>query len=102
MSVVKAIESVSPRRLPLFALEENIMKALPFLLLSVIAVSCLASAASSLPALKAERWVNSAPLTAETLQGKVVLIDFWEYTCVNWIRTAPYVKRGIVITGRSV
>ena len=68
------------------------MNALPFLLLSVIAASCLVSAASSLPALKAERWVNSAPLTAETLQGKVVLIDFWEYTCVNWIRTAPYVK----------
>ena len=68
------------------------MKALPFLLLGVIAVSCLASAASSLPELKAERWVNSAPLTAETLHGKVVLIDFWEYTCVNWIRTAPYVK----------
>jgi thiol-disulfide isomerase/thioredoxin len=68
------------------------MKALPFLLLSVIAVSCLASAASSLPELKAERWVNSAPLTPQTLQGKVVLIDFWEYTCVNWIRTAPYVK----------
>ena len=52
------------------------MKALPFLLLGVIAVSCLASAASSLPELKAERWVNSAPLTPQTLQGKVVLIDF--------------------------
>ena len=68
------------------------MKASPFLFLSVIAISCLASAASSLPALKADRWVNSAPLTTQTLQGKVVLIDFWEYTCVNWIRTAPYVK----------
>ena len=55
------------------------MKASPFLFLSVIAISCLASAASSLPALKADRWVNSAPLTTQTLQGKVVLIDFWEY-----------------------
>jgi thiol-disulfide isomerase/thioredoxin len=36
--------------------------------------------------------VNSPPLAAEALRGKVVLVDFWEYTCVNWIRTAPYVK----------
>ena len=42
--------------------------------------------------MKAERWVNSPPLTPEALHGKVVLVDFWEYTCVNWIRTAPYVK----------
>ena len=39
-----------------------------------------------------ERWVNSPPLTADALRGKVVLVDFWEYTCVNWIRTSPYVK----------
>ena len=60
--------------------------------LGAIAVSCLASAASTLPPLRAERWVNSPPLTSEGLRGKVVLVDFWEYTCVNWIRTAPYVK----------
>ena len=36
--------------------------------------------------------MNSPPLTPETLRGKVVLVDFWEYTCVNWIRTAPFVK----------
>ena len=65
---------------------------LPFLCLGVVAASSLASAATNLPALKAERWVNTGPLTAETLRGKVVLVDFWEYTCVNWIRTAPYVK----------
>ena len=57
-----------------------------------VTVSCLASAASSLPSLRAERWVNSPPLSAEALRGKVVLVDFWEYTCVNWIRTSPYVK----------
>jgi thiol-disulfide isomerase/thioredoxin len=68
------------------------MKASPFVLLGVVAASCFASAASSLPSLKAERWVNSVPLARETLRGKVVLVDFWEYTCVNWIRTAPYVK----------
>jgi hypothetical protein len=41
---------------------------------------------------QATRWVNSPPLTAEALSGRVVLVDFWEYTCVNWIRTSPYVK----------
>lgn len=45
-----------------------------------------------LPELTVERWVNSAPLTPEALRGKVVLVDFWEYTCVNWIRTLPYLK----------
>jgi thiol-disulfide isomerase/thioredoxin len=37
-------------------------------------------------------WVNSPPLTAAELRGKVVLVDFWTYTCINWIRTAPYVR----------
>jgi thiol-disulfide isomerase/thioredoxin len=54
--------------------------------------SGLAMAASEMPALKAERWVNSAPLTPEAPRGKVVLVDFWEFTCINWIRTSPYVK----------
>ncbi|MBI3474161.1 MAG: redoxin domain-containing protein [Acidobacteria bacterium] len=62
------------------------------LFLAVIVGPRLASAAGKIPSLKAERWVNSPPLTAENLRGKVVLIDIWEYTCVNWIRTAPYVK----------
>ena len=47
---------------------------------------------TTLPDFTVERWVNSAPLTADALRGKVVLVDFWEYTCINWIRTAPYVK----------
>src|SRR3954447_12494128 len=68
------------------------MKALPFVMIGVVAASCLAGAAGNLPSIKAERWVNSPPLTPEALRGKVVLVDFWEYTCVNWIRTAPYVK----------
>src|SRR5919107_3534333 len=65
---------------------------LPLLVASIVAGSCLASAASRLPPLKAQRWVNSAPLTPEGLRGKVVLVDVWEYTCVNWIRTLPYIK----------
>src|SRR5215467_10187317 len=37
-------------------------------------------------------WFNSPPLTPEGLQGKVVLADFWTYTCINWLRTLPYVR----------
>ena len=39
-----------------------------------------------------QEWVNSDPLTIEGLRGKVVLVDFWTYTCVNCIRTLPYLK----------
>jgi thiol-disulfide isomerase/thioredoxin len=37
-------------------------------------------------------WLNSEPLTPQGLRGRVVLVDFWTYTCINWLRTAPYVK----------
>ncbi|GGY86105.1 thioredoxin family protein [Pseudoduganella plicata] len=37
-------------------------------------------------------WLNSAPLTAQSLRGKVVLVDFWTYSCINCIRTLPYVR----------
>ncbi len=47
----------------------------------------------ALPSLSgATEWLNSAPLTAEGLRGKVVLVDFCTYTCVNWLRTLPYVR----------
>src|SRR5689334_10627798 len=63
------------------------------LLYSLIAlISNNVSAASQLPELKAQRWVNTAPLTPNALRGKIVLVDVWEYTCINWIRTSPYVK----------
>ena len=84
------------------------MRAILLLLCAGIVVgSSLVGAAAKLPALKAERWVNSAPLTAEKLRGKVVLVDIWEYTCINWIRTLPYVKAwnrdyaslGLVVVG---
>ncbi len=52
-------------------------------------------------------WINSAPLTADGLRGRVVLVDFWTYSCVNWLRTLPYVRawdetyrdRGLVVVG---
>lgn len=53
------------------------------------------------------KWLNSPPLSIKQLRGKVVLIDFWEYTCSNCIQTFPYVKqwqqkyadKGLVIIG---
>jgi thiol-disulfide isomerase/thioredoxin len=52
-------------------------------------------------------WLNSPPLTAAGLRGKVVLIDVWTYTCINWLRTLPYVRawaekyknQGLVVIG---
>lgn len=52
-------------------------------------------------------WLNSQPLTAAGLRGKVVLIDFWTYSCINWIRQLPYVRawaekyknQGLVVIG---
>jgi thiol-disulfide isomerase/thioredoxin len=46
-----------------------------------------------LPGFKAASgWLNSAPLTPEGLRGRVVLTDFWTYTCINWLRTLPYLR----------
>ena len=52
-------------------------------------------------------WLNSPPLTAAGLRGKVVLIDVWTYTCINWLRSLPYVRawaekykdQGLVVIG---
>jgi cytochrome c biogenesis protein CcdA/thiol-disulfide isomerase/thioredoxin len=61
-----------------------------------------------LPSLSgAEAWLNSPPLTAQALRGKVVLIDFWTYSCINCLRALPYVKswyeryrdQGLVVIG---
>lgn len=40
----------------------------------------------------ATEWLNSPPLTASALRGHVVLVQFWTYTCINWLRTLPYVR----------
>jgi thiol-disulfide isomerase/thioredoxin len=52
-------------------------------------------------------WVNAPPVTHESLRGKVVLVDFWTYSCINCLRTLPYVKAwaqkykdaGLVVVG---
>jgi cytochrome c biogenesis protein CcdA/thiol-disulfide isomerase/thioredoxin len=55
----------------------------------------------------ATEWLNSPPLTAEGLKGKVVLVDFWTYSCINCLRAIPYVQawaekykdQGLVVIG---
>jgi thiol-disulfide isomerase/thioredoxin len=63
---------------------------------------------SALSALdRAPVWLNSEPLAAQRLRGRVVLVDFWTYSCVNWLRTLPYVRAwherygddGLVVVG---
>jgi len=62
----------------------------------------------SLPSLSgAIEWLNSPPLTMAQLRGKIVLVEFWTYTCINWRRTLPYVRtwadkyknQGLVVIG---
>jgi thiol-disulfide isomerase/thioredoxin len=40
----------------------------------------------------ATSWLDSDPLSPQGLRGRVVLVDFWTYTCINWLRTAPYIR----------
>jgi thiol-disulfide isomerase/thioredoxin len=80
----------------------------------LLALSCPSWAAAQIteehiqaPEISADVWINSPPLTLGELRGKVVLLDFWEYTCINCIRTFPYLWRwnrlygplGLVIIG---
>jgi len=59
------------------------------------------------PLTGATTWLNSPPLTAEQLRGKVVVVDFWTYSCINCLRSIPYVKawaekyrdQGLVVIG---
>jgi thiol-disulfide isomerase/thioredoxin len=82
-----------------------------------MSATCITSAAfaedtrmlqQQMPSLgRANAWLNSHPLSAAELRGKVVLIDFWTYTCINWRRTLPYVRAwadkyrasGLVVVG---
>jgi thiol-disulfide isomerase/thioredoxin len=56
---------------------------------------------------RATGWLNSPPLTPSDLRGRVVLVNFWTYTCINWLRSLPYVRawaerytdHGLVVIG---
>jgi thiol-disulfide isomerase/thioredoxin len=85
------------------------------LALAMIAIGAVAISASAgempsrppAPDFSSPIWFNSPPLKLSQLRGKVVLIDFWEYTCINCIRTFPYLRRwnrlygpdGLVVIG---
>ena len=79
---------------------------------SALSAASLTAAAASAPQPAPEftgidKWLNTEPLTVSQLRGKVVLVDFWTYTCINCIRTLPYVKgwhekykdQGLVVVG---
>ena len=71
----------------------------------LISVACTTFPAPEFKGIKA--WINSEPLTLEELRGNVVLVDFWTYSCVNCIRTFPFLRQwnekyadeGLVIIG---
>jgi len=83
---------------------------------SVAALALTPSQGGEMPAAQAqpapefqdiEQWLNSQPLKLEELRGKVVLVDFWTYTCINCLNHLPYVKdwhakykdSGLVVVG---
>lgn len=75
-------------------------------LLGVFDVSLQGGEPSELAALaRGGTWLNSQPLTMADLRGKVILVDFCTYTCINWMRTLPYLRawsesyRNIVLIG---
>ncbi|HEV8193936.1 MAG TPA: redoxin domain-containing protein, partial [Ktedonobacterales bacterium] len=62
----------------------------------------------NMPALDgATAWLNAQPLTTDALRGNIVAVDFWTYTCINWLRTLPYIRawaeqyrdHGLVVIG---
>jgi thiol-disulfide isomerase/thioredoxin len=83
------------------------MKRLILIVILVTAMSTSTSTSELASLGSATAWINSPPLTAEGLRGKVVLVQFWTYSCVNWIRTLPYVlawdrkyrEQGLVVIG---
>ena len=78
------------------------------LITAIFGITIASGAASRAPEFKGiANWINSPPLTMEELQGQVVLVDFWTYTCPNCIRAMPHLKdwhakyasKGLVIVG---
>ncbi|WP_130901768.1 cytochrome c biogenesis protein DipZ [Pseudomonas sp. Sample_23] len=72
---------------------ENVPKVVDYFVSKVRADSMMDEARGAMPSLSgAVQWLNSPELSAESLRGKVVLVDFWTYDCINCQRTLPYVK----------
>ena len=81
------------------------MKTMIALLFAAASISAQAAQAPEFTGI--DNWLNSPPLSMQQLRGKVVLVDFWTYTCINCIRTLPYVKswhekykdKGLIVVG---
>ena len=72
---------------------ENVPKVVDYLVSKVKAAPLAANDQGAMPSLSgAVEWLNSPPLTPQALKGKVVLVDFWTYDCINCQHTLPYVK----------
>ena len=87
---------------------DSVPKVVDYVVSKVKADPARANAQGAMPALAgAVEWLNSPELTRESLKGKVVLVDFWTYDCINCQHTLPYVKRwaekyaqdGLVVIG---
>jgi thiol-disulfide isomerase/thioredoxin len=94
MSAIKVPEEINRHRRRFLRTSAMTIAAAPFVL-----TACASESHSALgdegrmPELDgAIGWLNSAPLTRESLRGKVVFVDFWTYTCINSLRPLPYVK----------
>jgi cytochrome c biogenesis protein CcdA/thiol-disulfide isomerase/thioredoxin len=89
----------------------NVMNGGPAMMMNakpaIAAADALPSEGRIPPLSGAVAWLNSPPLTAEGLRGKVVLVDFWTYSCINCLRAIPYVRawaekykdQGLVVIG---
>ncbi len=72
---------------------ENVPKVVDYFISKVRADSPMEEGKGAMPSLAgAVQWLNSPQLSAESLRGKVVLVDFWTYDCINCQHTLPYVK----------
>ena len=75
------------------ALLENVPNVVDYLVSKVKADSSMDNARGAMPSLAgAVQWLNSPALSHESLKGKVVLVDFWTFDCINCKHTLPYVK----------
>ena len=63
------------------------------LICGIVAIASAAGDEGPMPDLDgAVTWLNSAPLSSKSLRGKVVLVNFWTYSCINSLRELPYMK----------
>src|SRR5712692_6026430 len=103
-------ERIAHRAVRLMARSLNRRSVICWFAMAVMLSSQSLNAAAERPAapdFNCPVWLNSPPLRLNQLRGKVVLIDFWEYTCINCIRTFPYLRRwhsiyaplGLVVIG---